>query len=186
MALTGDTGHPSGMSVTGPAEAAPTSATPGLSPGPGVTPPFPAPPTEGRTARIWWGLGGGALALVLCCGGGVAAVVGLAALSERAFNEQAAAVIGEYLDAIREKEYDDAYRLVCDEVQDRETPSEFADRLGTLERIKSYEVGEISIVSSDTAVPVEVVYDTGRTGTLRIRLSQDGTTGEFEVCGVEE
>jgi hypothetical protein len=150
-----------------------------------VVPPFPAPPTEGRTARLWWGIGVGAAALVLCCSGGVAALVGLGVLGQRAFNEQASTVIGNYLDAVRDEEYDDAYRLLCDETQDSETPAEFADRMAGLEGIRSYDVGDLNVASTELAVPVRVVYDTGRAGTLRVRLAQDTDTGEFEVCGIE-
>ena len=41
---------------------------------------FPAPPTEGRRFRIGLGLGIGALVVLLVCGGGVAAAVGLTAV----------------------------------------------------------------------------------------------------------
>src|SRR5437016_152585 len=39
--------------------------------GPGVAPPFAAPPTDRSRKSLWIGLGVGALLLVLCCVGGV-------------------------------------------------------------------------------------------------------------------
>ncbi|MFC7545351.1 hypothetical protein [Plantactinospora sp. GCM10030261] len=151
--------------------------------GPGATPPFAAPPTEGRSLRLWLGLGAGALVAVLCCGGGGAALVGLVVSGTQAVNEQAQVVVGDYLRAVKDKEYDDAYRLLCDSDQQRESPSEFTDRLSAEPDIASYDVGEAT-VSTDISVPVTVTYSGGNQQAQRITLAQDRGTGQFEVCGV--
>ncbi|MFI6762642.1 hypothetical protein ACIBF5_26260 [Micromonospora sp. NPDC050417] len=152
-------------------------------PGPGVTPPFAAPPTEGRTMRLWLGLGVAALAVVLCCGGGAAAVVGLGVAGGQAVNEQARAVTGDYFDALRKQEYDNAYEVLCDAAQRRESPREFEARVSDEPQIRSYEIGEVT-GTTDLAVPVDVVYGTGGSDRLRVLLAQDRRTGQLEVCGV--
>ncbi len=167
-------GRPSGAPVVAPAPP----------PGPGVTPPFPAPPAEGRSTRLWVGLGVGGLALVLFCGAGAAAVVGLVVTGTRAVNEQAQVVVGNYLDAVRDEDYPRAYRLLCDEAQDDENADEFATRVRAQQPISSYDVGEASL-AAELVVPVDVTYRAGGSGTLRFYLAQDGGTGQLEVCEIE-
>jgi hypothetical protein len=162
-----------------------SALVPGPPPGPGAVPPFPAPPTEGRTARIWWGVGAGGLALLLICGGGAAAVIALANVTARAINEQADVVVGQYLTAVRDKRYADAYEQQCESARNRESRDEFASRVSAQPAIASWDVGNVPLANTEPAVPVDVTYGTGRTGQLRVTLAQDPGTGRFEVCGVE-
>ena len=71
--------------------------------------------TEGGGARLGWALGIAGAVLVLCCGGGLIAVIGLVVTQVAATNEQSRAVVSRYLDALRDDEYDQAYELLCDE-----------------------------------------------------------------------
>ncbi|MFK3983944.1 hypothetical protein ACI2K4_26700 [Micromonospora sp. NPDC050397] len=152
-------------------------------PGPGVTPPFAAPPTEGRTIRMWLGLGAAGLAVLLCCGGGAVAVVGLGVAGGQAINEQARVVAGDYFEAIADKEYGKAYDVLCDAAQRRESPREFEERVAEEPEIDSYRIGEVS-TTVDLVVPVGVTYASGNSDDLRVRLAQDGRTGQLEVCGI--
>jgi len=152
--------------------------------GPGVAPPFAAPPAEGRTARVWIGLGVAALALLLCCGGGTVALVGLIVTGAEAIDEQARIAVGDYFEAVSQQDFGAAYDMLCAEAQRRESASEFARRLATEPEITGYEVGQVS-VTSRIVVPVEVDYARGGEDTLRVSLNQDTGTGELEVCGVE-
>jgi hypothetical protein len=156
--------------------------TPPPPPGPGVTPPFAAPPTEGRTARMWLGLGVAGLAALLCCGAGGTALVGLIATQASALNEQAQTVVGDYFDALSAGKYEDAYKLLCDDVQRQQTPAQFTARASREPRITSYRVGEVKL--TDLTVPADVTYATGGRDRLEITLAQDRGTGEFEVCGI--
>ncbi|MFB9235949.1 hypothetical protein ACFFWC_10390 [Plantactinospora siamensis] len=156
---------------------------PGPPPGQGATPPFAAPPTEGRTTRLWLGLGAGALAAVLCCGGGGAALVGLVVSGTQALNEQARVVVSDYLQAVRDKEFDKAYGLLCEADQQRESPGEFSQRLAMEPDIASYQVGKASN-PPQVVVPVTVTYATGDQRSERVELAQDSDTGRFEVCGI--
>ncbi|MGN9910999.1 Rv0361 family membrane protein [Phytohabitans sp. LJ34] len=159
----------------------PTHAPP-PPPGPGVTPPFAAPPTEGRTARMWLSLGVAGLAAVLCCGAGGTALVGLVVTQADALNEQAQTIVGDYFDALSDQNYEDAYKLLCDQRQEDETPAQFTARVSREPRITSYQVGEFKLTS--LTVPADVTYATGGSDRLEITLAQDRGTGEFEVCGV--
>jgi hypothetical protein len=153
--------------------------------GPGVTPPFATPPTEGRSSRLWFGLGIGALVMLLVCGGGIAAVIGLGTTAGKALNEQVQVVVGDYFDAVRQKRWQDAYTQLCEESQKDETLAAFTSRVSAQEPIRSYKIGSLSIAAIEPVVPVDVVYGSGADGTLQVYLRQDGSTGQFEVCSVE-
>ena len=162
------------------------TTAPAPPPGPGVVPPFPAPPTEGRTLRIGLGLGIGGGALVLVCGGGVAATAGLFPVMGRALNEQAHVVVGQYFAAVKAQRYAEAYNSQCQDVKDRESQAEFTQRVTSTEPIASYAVGDVDLASVELAVPVTVTYTGGQTANLQVHLGQDRETGEFQVCGIEE
>jgi len=152
--------------------------------GPGVQPPFPAPPVEGRGRRIGLGLGIGALVVVLVCGGGVAALIGLGTSMQGALQERADAAVRGYLNAVRDGRYDAAYGKLCDQAQRRETRAEFRSRVAAEQPISSYELGRLNMVNA--SVPVSVSYADGRTAQLDAYLGQDQDTGEFEVCELAE
>src|SRR5690242_16814847 len=105
--------------------------------GPGVFPPFPAPPVEGRGRRVGLGLGLGAGVLLLVCGGGATAAVGLVTVMSSALNEQADVVVGHYLGALRDREWGQAYDMLCEQARERETQSQFISRVSSQEQITS-------------------------------------------------
>ncbi|HET9516084.1 MAG TPA: hypothetical protein VFO77_00005, partial [Actinoplanes sp.] len=178
-------GLPPAVAAGPPPAVAAGQPVPDPPPGPGVTPPFPVPPTEGRDARLWTGIGIGALVVVLFCGGGFAALVGLGVTGVQALNEQAEVVIGDYLEAEQQKRYDDAYAQLCDAAKRRETAAEFARRVGAERAIADFDVGSLPAAAVDLTVPVDVHYVDGTADTIRVSLEQDRATGELEVCRVE-
>jgi hypothetical protein len=142
---------------------------------------------EGRSARLWLGLGAAGLATVLCCGGGLVAGVGLVITGTQAINERAQVAVGSYLDDVRAGRYDDAYDALCPELRRRESAREFADRVADEPSISGYDLRDVQVASNaDAAVvlPVDVRYSEGSAETLRFKLEQDSNTGEFEVCGI--
>jgi hypothetical protein len=155
-------------------------------PGPGVLTPFPAPPTEGRRLRVGWGLGIGAAVLLLVCGGGVSALIGLGVLMNRALNEQADVVVSAYLTDLKDRRYTEAYAALCDERKAQISEAEFASQQAGRETISDWDVGTLDLTSVDLAVPVEVTYSDGRTGQLQAYLGQNEETGAFQVCSVGE
>jgi hypothetical protein len=152
--------------------------------GPGVHPPFPAPPVEGRGRRVGLGLGLGAGVLLLVCGGGAAAGIGLTRVMTSALNEQAEVVVGDYLEALRDREWSQAYDQLCEQAQREETEAQFTSRVSTAEQITSWDVGTVDLVRA--TAPVKVTYADGDTAELRAELAQSRETGGFEVCRVEE
>jgi hypothetical protein len=162
------------------------TTVPAPPPGPGVVPPFPAPPTEGRGRRIGLGLGIGGAALLLVCGGGVAAVAGLFSVVGRALNEQAHVVVGDFFAAVKARRYAEAYNSQCQDVKNRETQAEFTRRITSTDPIASYAVGDVDLTSVELSVPVKVTYTGGGGAELQVYLGQDRETGRFQVCGIEE
>ena len=152
--------------------------------GPGVQPPFPAPPVEGRGKRIGLGLGIGAGVLVLVCGGGLAALIGVIVSTSGALQEHAEAAVGEYLGALHDKKYDKAYGLLCQQAQQDESPSEFRERVAAEKPIESYQIGDFNVVT--LSVPVKATYADGDVADLEAYMGQDPATGEFEVCDIGE
>lgn len=151
-------------------------------PGPGVAPPFAAPPTEGRRTRLWIGLGVGALAVALCCGGGGSAVVGLAVSGVQAIREQARTVTSDYYQALVERNYGRAYEQLCDDAQRRESRPEFERRAAAEPQVAGFRVGEVD--ATNLTVPVDVTLDGGDRERQQVSLGHDGQTGGVEVCGV--
>ncbi|MET8281839.1 hypothetical protein [Micromonospora sp. NPDC005174] len=151
-------------------------------PGPGVAPPFAAPPTEGRRTRLWIGLGVGALAVLLCCGGGGTAVVGLAVSGVQAVREQGRTVTGDYYQALVEHNYGKAYDQLCDDAQRHESRPEFERRAAAEPQVTGFRVGEVD--TTNLTVGVDVTLDGGERERQQVSLGQDGQTGGMEVCGV--
>ncbi|MBM0239191.1 hypothetical protein JNW88_22315, partial [Micromonospora sp. ATA32] len=143
---------------------------------------FAAPPTEGRQARLWLGLGVGALAVLLCCGGGGAAIVGLAVSNVRAVEEQGRSVTGDYYQALVDRNYAKAYDKLCDDVQKRESRPEFERRVAAEPQVAAYQVGHVD--TNSLTVPVDVTFTGGDRGTQQVTLAPDNQTGGMEVCGV--
>jgi hypothetical protein len=165
-----------------------TTAPPFIPPppvGPGVQPPFPAPPVEGKGRRLGMSLGIGAGVLVLVCGGGVAALAGLISSASGALDEQAQAAVGDYLNALKAGNYDEAYESLCDRAQRDESESEFRSRVSALEPIVSWRLGELTL-TYEISVPVQATYAGGDVKELEAVLDQNTSTGAFEVCELSE
>jgi hypothetical protein len=160
------------------------SPSPAVPPGPGVYPPFPAPPVEGKGKRIGWGIGIAAGVAVLVCGGGLAAVIGIGISASGSVQERAEAAVGDYLDAVKDKKYDEAYGLLCDQAQEDESPAEFRTRIAGEETITGYTFGDLNFVTN--SLPVDVTYTGGDSTELEAYLRQDSSTGEFELCSLGE
>ncbi|GIF37419.1 hypothetical protein [Actinoplanes xinjiangensis] len=154
-------------------------------PGPGVHPPFPAPPVEGRGKRVGMSVGIVAGIVVLVCGVGAVAGIGLATSVTNALDEQADVVVSNYLDDLRERDFDGAYEQLCQDAQDAESLTDFTARMSDTEPFDSYRVGDLSMGVRLT-VPVEIVYPDGDSTRLQADLAQNRSTGKFEVCDLGE
>jgi type II secretory pathway pseudopilin PulG len=152
--------------------------------GPGVHPPFPAPPVEGKGKRVGWSIGIAIGVVVLVCGLGTAALIGVAVASQGAYQERAHAAVSSYLNAVRAGRYDQAYNLLCDDAQNNESPAQFRARVSAEPVIESYTMGDLDLLTG--AVPVDATYDDGSSARLEAYLGVDSGTGTFEVCEIGE
>jgi hypothetical protein len=149
-----------------------------------VVPPFAAPPVEGRTLRMWISIGVAALAVLVFCGGGSAALLGLVISGTEAINEQSRAVVSDYFDAVSRREYSRAYGLLCAQVQQRESPPEFVRRVTAEPPVAGYRVGEAVIGRTEISVPVDVTYAGGGQAKLRAAVVQENQTGTLRICEI--
>jgi hypothetical protein len=154
-------------------------------PGPGVRPPFAAAPVEGRTARLWIGLGVAGAVLALCCGAGIVSLGGLVVIGVQAVNEQAERAVGDYLDAEIAGRWREAYQQRCERDRRVESLSEFTRRASDQPRIRSYELGEVDLTGTDIRLLAEVEYADGRSERLLVPLERNPETGMLEVCGLD-
>jgi hypothetical protein len=152
--------------------------------GPGVHPPFPAPPVEGRGKRVGWTIGISIGVVLVVCGLGSAALIGALVASQGSSQEHAHAVVSSYLNALRAGKYDDAYNLLCDDAQQSESPGEFRARERTEPVIERYSLGDLDLINA--AVPVHATYDDGGTAELEAYLAVDRKTRDYEVCSIGE
>ncbi|GGK40483.1 hypothetical protein GCM10010124_36570 [Pilimelia terevasa] len=153
--------------------------------GPGVTPPFPAPPTEGHTTRLWAGLLAGGLVVLLCCGGGLTACVGLAVVGAKAINERAHAAVREYLEDVRTGRYREAYDGLCPEARRRETLTQFTGRVRGERPLRTYQISDAELGTATVRVPVAVSFVDGGVARWQVRVEQDTGTGDLQVCQVD-
>ena len=153
-------------------------------PGPGVQPPFPAPPVEGKGRRVGWGLGIGAGVIVLICGGGLAALIGLGTSVSGALDEQAQSAVDDYLSALKGGRYDAAYGQLCSKAKLAETSADFRTRVAAEQRIDTWRLGSLDTIN--LTVPVTATYADGQRGDLEAGLDQNQSTGQFEVCELGE
>lgn len=172
MALTTSLGHMTAPDVPAPPQ------------GPGVQPPFPAPPVEGRGKRVGLSIGIAIGVVVLVCGGGLAAVIGILASTQGAAQERAHAAVGGYLNALRDGKYDKAYDLLCDDARRTESQAAFRQRVTGEPVVQTYTMGRFDIVT--WTMPVDATYDNGTSAQLEAYLGTDQDTGEFEVCEIGE
>ncbi|HWS39517.1 MAG TPA: hypothetical protein VN408_43080 [Actinoplanes sp.] len=154
-------------------------------PGPGVHPPFPAPPVEGRGKRFGTTAAIVAGVLVLVCGGGAIAGGGFLTAFSSALDEQAGVVVSRYLDDLRDRDFEGAYQQLCEDARLDETPADFTGRMQGLEPFEDYEVGDLSLGMRIT-VPVQLLYADGDRSRVDADLTQNTSTGKFEVCGLGE
>ena len=164
----------------------PTSTVPGPPPGPGVRPPFVAPPTDGTRQRRWLALGLAGAAALVCCVGGLFGAGGLLVLGNQMVLDEARATVSSYLAAIRDKDYAGAYGLLCDSEQANIDEAEFVN-MQERSPLRSFTVGETVLESlgdgDRLVVPASLQYTDGRSDSVSYLLDQDTSTGAFEVCG---
>ncbi|MFI5933040.1 hypothetical protein [Actinoplanes sp. NPDC051494] len=152
--------------------------------GPGVYPPFPAPPVEGRRRRRGLAIGIGAGALVLAIVGGLAAVIGLGTVMTRALSEQVEATIDDYYGALLDRRYGEAYDMQCEQQRRDRTQAEFTAGVTGEEPVVRWDMVSFSLQTGTAAV--DRWYSGGPARQVTVNLDQNTSTGSFELCGFTE
>jgi hypothetical protein len=160
----------------------PDLGVPAPPPGPGVTPPFTAPPADRNRRGLWIGLGVGALAVILCCVGGVGGFALLAANTSKQVQVNATEVVRGYLDALEARDYDRAYSYLCPALTKRLSASEFAQQQEARPRPVDYQLHQPEIGSA-VVVPVEIQYNDGSSVLRRYQLTQEVGSQDLHICG---
>lgn len=171
-------GHPGAESVRWSGQ----PPAPPPPPGPGVQPPFVAPPSDGTSRRRWTALGLSSAAVLVACVLGMAGLGGVFYFAYQSLREQAQATVVDYLTALRDREYGQAYDLLCDSFQASTSREAFERSNRDGPAISSFDVGEAT-VAEEIVVPATIRYSNSTERTVRYVMFQDTATGGLEVCG---
>ncbi|MFI5911324.1 hypothetical protein [Dactylosporangium sp. NPDC051541] len=148
--------------------------------GPGVVAPFATAPRDRDLRGLWWGLGIGGLIVVLCCVGGVVGITLLLPYADSIGKGQVAAVVEDYLTAVRDEDYAGARRQLCDTELPTHTVAWFADHFGETP-VTDFTVDADNVVISNTiTVPARVRENTTWVE-KRYVMEQAGT--RYVICG---
>jgi hypothetical protein len=157
------------------------NGTPSPPPGPGVAPPFIAPPTDGARQRRWVAVVLAGVAALVCCAGGIFGVGALVVFGTQATVDATRTTVRKYLTAIEEHDYDKAYQLLCPSRRQQVSEPEFIDT-ARLMNFVSFDVGQPEL-GTPIIVPATLHYPGGRDEAYRFLLEQDTSTADYTVCG---
>lgn len=122
------------------------------------------------------------LAVVLCCGAGLASFAGLVITGSAAINEQSHAAVEDYLQAVGAGRYRQAYQQLCEELRDRQSLDEFTEQVSERPRVREYELRESRVRNNgEIIVPAEVTYTDGTQTGINYRVTQED--GAIRFCG---
>ena len=167
----------------GPPTATPVIVLPAAPVGPGVRPPFVAPPTDGNRKRLWTGLISAGVIVVVLCGGGVAGFAALVTSTVDARRSAATKAVTEFLTDLQHDNYAGAYEAQCDELKQRLSFQAFTDEFSNSQLI-SFRLQEPEIDTDSTIVPVQLTFTDGTQSLDRIVVIQD-SDATYRVCGDE-
>jgi hypothetical protein len=102
------------------------AGVPAPPPGPGVAPPFAAPPSDKSRRGLWIGLGVGGLVLLLFCAVGLFGIGVLVVGATDQAKREATQVVTSYLNALQAGRYDRAHAYYCDRLAREVTRVELA------------------------------------------------------------
>jgi hypothetical protein len=151
-------------------------------PGPGVTPPFTAPPADRNRRGLWIGLGVGAFVLVLCCVGGVTGFGLLLVGTNKQVQTEATRVVRGYLDALETGDYGTAYSHLCSPLKRQVTATEFTAAQESRPRLTAYQIHQPQI-GNTIIVPADVRYEDGTSLQRRYELRPESDRQDLRICG---
>jgi hypothetical protein len=166
-----------------PPHGPPVTVLPAPPAGPGVRPPFVAPPTDGNRKRLWTGLVTAGVIAVVLCGGGVVGFAALVTSTVDARRTAATKAVTEFLTDLQHDDYAGAYEAQCDELKQRLTFRAFTDEFSNSQLV-SFRLREPEIDTDSTIVPVQLTFTDGTQNLDRIVVVQD-SDATYRVCGDE-
>jgi hypothetical protein len=154
--------------------------------GPGVAPPFAAPPSDKNKRGLWIGLGVGGLVLVLCCIGSVVGIGVVIAGGVETTKRQATTLATEYLKRVQGEDYGAARALMCKPLQEKLSTTQLAARYRD-RPFDSFRVGEPSLTGSEISIVATLVTGGGDVTETYYFASADDPTPEstLSICGIE-
>jgi hypothetical protein len=159
-----------------------TEVAPPPPPGPGVQPPFVAPPTDGARERRWLAVALAIGATLIVCIGGLAGLGGLVVFGNQMIKDEAHAAVSNYLGALRDSDWPKAWDLLCAERQAGTSKDQFARTQAAKPHVSAFTVGELSLANG-IEVPATITYTDRSVVTVTYVLEQDRKTGALKVCG---
>lgn len=151
--------------------------------GPGVVPPFAAPPTDGLRRRMWLGLTLSAIAVVVLCIGGLGGCIALGLTAEKARTNAATHVVNDFLVAWEHGNYAGAYQLTCDELKNQVSLSDFTGQLSA-RQLAGFEIGTPDLTTQVAKVPVRLEFVEGGFDEIVYRVVVNNQ-GKSVVCGTQ-
>jgi len=172
------------MSAPPPAGTPPglhTSAAPPPPAGPGVRPPFVAPPTDGSRRRLWVGLSSAAVVLVLLCGGGITGFVALARGTIHERSVGATKAVTTFLNELKQNDLVSAYRAQCQDLRQQYTFAQFSEVFADF-NLSGFVVETPEISADETIVPASLRFTDGDIENERFAVIVE-SDGVSRVCG---
>jgi hypothetical protein len=160
-----------------------------------VQPPFAAPPVQKEGGKLALGLIIGGVVMLLCLVGGGIGLGGAVYSAFRETDREAKAAAGEYLDAIREQRYSDAYEMTCKPLRRKVDEGEFTASKQRDDKIVDYQLSQVQALDGQLVVPAKLQLENGdetRIGVVMVREVIPGSgkgpraKSRFRVCGEVE
>jgi hypothetical protein len=156
-------------------------------PGPGVRVPFAAPPAERDRRRMWITLGVGGALLALCCVGGIFGIGALVVQTSRNLTSEATQVVGGYLGALRQGNYQAAYNRLCERLQGQVSVDRFESSEAAKPRVTDYSLDQPRPQGSVVLVQTEVTRAGGEHETPEFQLVREGESAtSLKICGIRQ
>jgi hypothetical protein len=178
------TDDPAGQAPVPPGIAPRAPTGPGIAPpaptGPGVAPPFAAPPVDRSQRGLWIGLTVGALALVLCCAGGLFGFGLLVVAGTDQAEREARQAVDRFVAALKEQDYEAALGQMCDAFVRRSSAETIEVEFGGHE-ITGHRVGNLQVGNTRATADVEIQY--ADQVARRYRFTLVAEDNRLKVCG---
>jgi hypothetical protein len=148
-------------------------------PGPGVAPPFAAPPLDRSRRGLWIGLIVGGIGFVLCCVGGLFGFGLLTVAGNDQIQLQVKQTVEQFVDAVHDGNYPLAHEQLCESKAVQVSQSGLQSEFGQETLIRAA-IGQPRVSARQATVDVELQYANSSPRTYAFTLVPEGT--EWKIC----